>query len=88
MRQYIYKVIVIIVATILIFEFTIGKTINKFEKKMELVLSKEGRKDLVTSIKKEMQKAIDKENYLSNEERILINNFILKIQKELDTKIK
>ena len=35
-----------------------------------------------------MQKAIDKENYLSNEERILINNFILKIQKELDTKIK
>jgi predicted DNA-binding protein YlxM (UPF0122 family) len=88
MRQYIYKVIVIIVATILIFEFTIGKTINKFEKKMELVLSKEGRKDLVTSIKKEMQKAVDKENYLSNEERILINNFILKIQKELDTKIK
>ena len=51
-------------------------------------LSKEGRKDLVTSIKKEMQKAVDKENYLSNEERILINNFILKIQKELDTKIK
>ena len=88
MRQYIYKVIVIIVATILIFEFKIGKTINKFEKKMELVLSKEGRKDLVTSIKKEMQKAVDKENYLSNEERILINNFILKIQKELDTKIK
>jgi hypothetical protein len=33
-----------------------------------------------------MQKAIDKENYLSDEERTLINNFINKIKKELNTK--
>ena len=30
-----------------------------------------------------MQKAVDKENYLTNDERILINNFIDKIKKEL-----
>ena len=30
-----------------------------------------------------MQKAVDKENYLTNDERVLINNFIDKIRKEL-----
>ena len=38
---------------------------------------------MVSSIKNEMQKAIDKENYLAEDERILINKFILKIKNEL-----
>ena len=83
MREFIYKTIIIIFSLIVLFEFTIGKTINKLEQKADLVLSKEGRKSLVVSVKQEMQKAVDKENYLSNDERILINNFIEKIQKEL-----
>ena len=83
MRQYIYKTIIAVVALIVIFEFTIGKTINKFNQKAELVFSKEGRKNMITSVKSEMQKAIDKENYLTNDERILINKFILKIKNEL-----
>jgi len=32
-----------------------------------------------------MQKAIDKENYFSEEEKLLINNFILKIKNELNS---
>ncbi len=83
MRQYIYKTIIIVIALILVFEFTIGKTINKFDQKIETLFSKDGRKETIVSIKNEMQKAIDKENYLTNEERILINNFIKKIKKEL-----
>ena len=86
MRQYIYKTIVAVIALILVFEFTIGKSINKFDQKIESFFSKEGRKETVSSIKKEMQKAIDKENYLTSEERVLINNFIEKIKKELKTK--
>ena len=86
MRQYIYKTIIIVIALILVFEFTIGKTINKFDQKIEALFSKDGRKETVVSIKNEMQKAIDKENYLTNEERVLINNFINKIKKELNTK--
>ena len=31
-----------------------------------------------------MQKAVNKENYLTNDERILINNFTDKIKKELE----
>ena len=85
MRQFIYKTIIIIVALIVAFEFTIGKTINKFNQKAEMVFSKEGRKGMVVTVKKEMQKAIDKENYLTEEERLLINNFINKIKNELDS---
>ncbi len=86
MRTYIYKTIIVVVAIILVFEFTIGKTVNKFDQKIESLFSKEGRKETIISIKNEMQKAIDKENYLTNEERVLINNFINKIKKELNTK--
>tara|TARA_B110000459_G_C16544792_1_gene463754 strand:+ start:64 stop:327 length:264 start_codon:yes stop_codon:yes gene_type:complete len=83
MRQYIYKTIITIIAIIIIFEFTLGKTINKFSQQTEILFTKEGRKDMVTSIKNEMQKAIDKDNYLNKDERILINKFILKIKNEL-----
>ena len=86
MRQYIYKTLIAVLALVLVFEFTIGKTINKFDKKIEALFSKEGRKDTIISIKEEMQKAIDKENFLSSDERVLINDFINKIRKELEIK--
>ena len=38
----------------------------------------------MTLIKKEIKKANEKENYLDQEERILIKNFLKKIQKELE----
>tara|TARA_B100000965_G_C19184509_1_gene580354 strand:- start:253 stop:516 length:264 start_codon:yes stop_codon:yes gene_type:complete len=85
MRQYIYKTIIAIIAIVIVFEFTLGKTINKFDQKAKILFSKEGRKDMVISVKEEMQKAIDKENYLTNDERILINKFISKIKNELKT---
>ena len=84
MRQYIYKTIIIVLALILVFEFTIGKTINKFDQKIEALFSKEGRKETIISIKNEMQKAVDKDNYLSNDERLLIRSFIKKIKQELE----
>ena len=83
MRQYIYKTIIAVVALIIVFEFTLGKTINKFNQKAEIILTKEGRKSMVNSVKDEMQKAIDKENYLTEDGRILINKFISKIRSEL-----
>ena len=83
MRNYIYKVLIAVIALIVLFEFTIGKTINKISSQTELVFTKEGRKAMISSIKVEMEKAIKKENYLDEEERILINKFIKKIKDEL-----
>ena len=83
MRNYIYKVLIAVIALIVLFEFTIGKTINKISSQTELVFTKEGRKGMISSIEVEMEKAIKKENYLNEDERVLINNFIKKIRNEL-----
>ena len=85
MRSYIYKTLIAVVALIVVFEFTIGRTLNKITKQTEILLTKEGRKEIVNSVKNEMQKAVDRENYLKEDERILINNFLKKIKKELDS---
>ena len=84
MRNYIYKTLIAVIALIVVFEFTIGKTINRISSQTEILFTKEGRKGMVSSIKIEMEKAIKKENYLDEDERILIRDFILKIKKELD----
>ncbi len=83
MRQYIYKVIIAVIAFIFVFEFTIGRKFNQINEKTEIIFTKEGRKEMVMSLKNEMKKAIEKENYLDEEERILINKFIEKIRNEL-----
>ena len=84
MKQFIYKMIVAALAIILVFEFTIGKKISQFGGKVEAVSSKEGRKETVNKLREEIQKAVKKERYLSKEDAKLINEFILKIQKELN----
>tara|TARA_Y100000591_G_C21796499_1_gene679630 strand:- start:1320 stop:1583 length:264 start_codon:yes stop_codon:yes gene_type:complete len=85
MRSYIYKTLIAVIALIIVFEFTIGRTLNKITKQTEILLTKEGRKEFVNSVKNEMQKAVDRENYLKEDERILINNFLNKIKKELNS---
>ena len=84
MRNYIYKIIIATIALIIVFEFTVGKKLNQFSEITDFFLTKEGRKEMVSSIKIEMGKAIEKENYLDEEERVLINKFISKIKNELD----
>jgi len=85
MRNYIYKVIIAAIAVILVFEFTISRKFNKINEKVEILFTKEGRKIMVNSIKDEMKKANEKENYLTEDERILINDFINKIKNELNS---
>ena len=84
MRNYIYKTIIAIIAFIIVFEFTIGKTLDKITSQTDVLLTREGRKEMVNSIKIEMNKAIKKENFLKQDERILINKFIDKIKNELN----
>ncbi len=83
MRDFIYKVIIFSIAIIIIFEFTIGKEIDQINEKVNYFTTSEGRKKIVSSLKKEIRKANERENYLDDEERVLLKNFILKIRKEL-----
>ena len=84
MKSYIYKVLIASIAVILVFKFTIGKEINQINKKINYFTTSDGRKEMVSSLKEEIQKANNKENYLSENEKLLLKNFIKKIQKELD----
>lgn len=86
MRQYIYKIIIAVIAIIIAFEFTIGKEISQINEKIDLFGSTEGRKNIIKSIKREIKKANEKENYLDEEERTLIRNFYLKIKNEINLK--
>ena len=83
MKSYIYKVIIAVIALIIVFEFTIGRKFEELNKITETFVTKEGRDRMIFSIKNEMEKAINKENYLTDDERVLINKFIEKIKNEL-----
>ena len=85
MRDYVYKVIIATIALIIVFEFTIGRKFNQIEEISNNFLTKEGRKSMIHSLKNEMTKATKKENYLTEDERILINEFVSKIKKELNS---
>ena len=83
MKNFIYKIIVVVIATILVYEFTIGKKISEFGTRIDAVSSKEGRKDTVNKLREEIRKAVKKERYLSKEDAKLIGEFIRKVQKEI-----
>ena len=83
MKQFIYKTIIVIVAIVVIYEFTISKQIKQITEQSEILLSKEGRKEGVEKLREEIKKAIKKERYLSKEDAKLINEFIQKIAIEL-----
>ena len=83
MKQFIYKTIIVIIAIVVIYEFTISKQIKQITKQSEILLSKEGRKEGIEKLREEIKKAIKKERYLSKEDAKLINKFIQKIAIEL-----
>ncbi len=84
MKQYLYKIIIAVIAIIIAFEFTIGKEISQINEKINLFGTPEGRKNIIETVKKEMRKANQRENYLDEDERELIRNFLIKIKKEIN----
>ena len=84
MQIYIYKLAVALFLFYIFFELTIGSRIDYYKNKIEAIGDHQTRLDLKEKIKNELRKANDKENYLTEEERLLISNFIKKLKKELD----
>ena len=56
MRDYIYKVIIFSIAIIIIFQFTIGEQISRVTDRIEIFTSADGRKQVVESLKKKLEK--------------------------------
>jgi len=85
MRQFIYKVIIIIFIFIIGFEFNIGKRIDPIVQTLNKFSNEQGRKELISKLRKEMRKGINKEYILKEEDRILINKFINKLSNEINS---
>jgi len=83
MRQFIYRTVIVVIAVVLIFEFTIGNKISQMYEIIDVIATKEGRKESVNKLREEIKKGVKKKRYLSKEDAKLINKFIKKIKIEL-----
>lgn len=83
MKQFIYKIVFVVMAIVITYELTISKQIKQFTSQSDILLSKEGRKDGMQKLRNEIKKAIKKDRYLSKEDALLINQFLEKIKSEL-----
>ena len=83
MKQFIYKLIVSVIAIVLIYEFTLGKLVKKYSDKLNYISTKDGRKELVISLREEIKKGVNKERYLSKEDARLLNQFIAENTKRI-----
>jgi len=85
MKIFIYKVIIVIFSVYLLFQFTVGRKIEMYETKIETLGNKNEREKIIDKIKDEIQKANDKENLFTPEERKLLSTFFKKVRKELES---
>jgi len=83
MKIFIYKLIISLFAVYILFEFTIGSRIDYYKDSINALKDSNQRLLIKEKIKDELRKAIDKENYFTDEERSLISSFIKKIRDEL-----
>ena len=84
MKIFIYKALIIVFLSFLLFEFTIGQKIKEINSKIEILNSKQEREKIVNKIRNEIERANQKENILSAKDRELLSKFINKIIKELN----
>ena len=85
MRGFIYKAVIITFIFIIGFEFTIGKRIDPVAEFINKFSDEQGRKELIHKIRKEMNKGLEKEYMLKEDDRVLIYNFFKKLNSEINS---
>ena len=83
MKIFVYKALFIFLCIFLLFQLTIGVKIKQFERELDNFKSKENIENIKNKIRKELRNAVEKENYLSDDDAKLINEFINKLKQEL-----
>ena len=68
MRSFIYKSLIVAIILVIAFEFTIGKRIDPLVKNIDRFSDEQGRKELINKLRKEMNKGLEKENMLNEED--------------------
>tara|TARA_Y100000741_G_C17824286_1_gene383560 strand:+ start:251 stop:508 length:258 start_codon:yes stop_codon:yes gene_type:complete len=84
MKIFIYKSLIVFFLFILAFNLTISYKLRSYEKDLKALVSENSKERFKNKIKDEMNKAIKKEKYFTEEEKNLINSFLNKIKEELN----
>ena len=87
MREFILKIGVIIIAVYILFQFTLGYRIDDLTSKFKSISNQQQRIEIKEKILEEMKKGTEKENIFSEEERLILSNFINKILIELNLNV-
>ena len=85
MRGFIFKAIIVTFIFIVGFEFTIGKRIDPIVENLNKFTDEQGRKELIDKLRKEMNKGLEKEFMLKEDDRILVYNFFNKLMSEINS---
>ena len=85
MRGFIYKAVIIAFIFIIGFEFTIGKRIDPIVENLNKFTNEQGRRELINKLRKEMNKGLEKEFMLREDDRILVYNFFNKLMSEINS---
>ena len=85
MRGFIYKAVIITFIFIIGFEFTIGKRIDPIVENLNKFNDEQGRKELINKLRKEMNKGLEKEFMLREDDRILVYKFFNKLMSEINS---
>ena len=83
MRQFVLKTFIIFVTVYILFQITLGNKINEFSSKIKSIANQQQRIEIKKKILNEMKKGTEKEYIFSDEERVILSNFINKILNEL-----
>ena len=86
MRQFLLKTVIVVVAVYILFQFTLGYRIDGVITNIKSISNQHQRIEFKNKILSEMKKGVEKNNIFSEEERLILSNFINKILFELDLK--
>ena len=83
MRLFLYKCLIVFISIYILYNFTIGKKIDEYEKKMFQIGTDKGREEIRDLIRKEIKNTIDNDYVFDPEDRIIIKKLVDKIKNEL-----
>ncbi len=84
MKIFVYKTVFVLVGIFILYQFTIGKKINYYERYLKNLKNDQGRELIRNKIRNELKKATEKDQILDSKDREIYKKFIIKIQSELN----
>tara|TARA_B100001029_G_C14763711_1_gene287374 strand:- start:234 stop:491 length:258 start_codon:yes stop_codon:yes gene_type:complete len=82
MKNFFYKTLFLALVFFILFKITFGSLINKVDSEIRNLNSKENVELVKEKLREEMRKAIEKEDYINDDDAELIKKFFLKIKSE------